>query len=625
MAHAFMHAGTTVDVFLRDNLDWLSRATNWAKFTATGSIGVIHKGHSKESLRLLEPYLPQHGQSGSPYQEGGALYALGLIHANLNGDKTQYLLEALRNAGTNEIVQHGACLGIGLSAMATIQDIETPAPGSSEPLYEVLKNIVFTDSAVAGEAAGIALGLVLLGSGNGTAIEDMLNYAHETKHEKIIRGLAMGIALIQYAREEAADVVIEQLIRDKDPILRYGGMYSIALAYVGTANNSAIRRLLHFAVSDVSHDVRRAAVTAIGFVLANQPSQVPRMVSLLAESFNPHVRYGACFAVGIACAGSGLKEAIDLLEPLTKDRVDFVRQGAFIALAMVVMQLNTAKEPRVADIRKSFAEAIAAKTDTMTKFGAILASGIIDAGGRNVTISLLSPAGHKRMAAIVGMAIFPQFWYWYPLVHFMSLCFTSTAIIGLNKNLKLPQDFNFVSNAAPSLFAYPPPVEIKKEEKKKKVPTATLSVTAKARARARKRGDADMEVDKPAASATPAPAAAGAGTATDMDVDKKGGEENKDKAAAGAAPAPAEKKDEPKTEALKNPARATRHQLPLITYDKTQRYRPVKQNLAGFVLLEDSQPEQPEQLVVQSAPKIGIPGVSDDEPAPPEPFEFTRA
>jgi hypothetical protein len=44
-------------------------------------------------------------------------------------------------------------------------------------------------------------------------------------------------------------------------------MYTIALAYCGTASNKAIRRLLHVAVSDVSDDVRRAAVTALGFVL----------------------------------------------------------------------------------------------------------------------------------------------------------------------------------------------------------------------------------------------------------------------------------------------------------------------------------------------------------------------
>ena len=37
--------------------------------------------------------------------------------------------------------------------------------------------------------------------------------------------------------------------RDKDPILRWSAMYTIAMAYAGTGNNQAIRKLLHVAVS----------------------------------------------------------------------------------------------------------------------------------------------------------------------------------------------------------------------------------------------------------------------------------------------------------------------------------------------------------------------------------------
>ena len=78
----FFCLGTTLDTFLRENLEWLGKATNWAKFTAVASIGVVHKGHVHESMKLLQPYLPQGGRSSSPYSESGALYALGLIHAN---------------------------------------------------------------------------------------------------------------------------------------------------------------------------------------------------------------------------------------------------------------------------------------------------------------------------------------------------------------------------------------------------------------------------------------------------------------------------------------------------------------------------------------------------------------
>lgn len=54
---------------------------------------------------------------------------------------------------------------------------------------------------------------------------------------------------MQYGRLEEADALIEQLQRDKDPILRRSAMYTVAMAYCGTGNNAAVRKLLHVAVS----------------------------------------------------------------------------------------------------------------------------------------------------------------------------------------------------------------------------------------------------------------------------------------------------------------------------------------------------------------------------------------
>ena len=39
---------------------------------------LILQGHEKESLKLMSSYLPKDGGSGSAYQEGGGLYALGM-------------------------------------------------------------------------------------------------------------------------------------------------------------------------------------------------------------------------------------------------------------------------------------------------------------------------------------------------------------------------------------------------------------------------------------------------------------------------------------------------------------------------------------------------------------------
>jgi len=222
----------------------------------------------------------------------------------------------------------------------------------------------------------------------------------------------------------------------QDPLLRYGGVYTLALAYAGTSNNNAVRQLLHIAVSDTSDDVRRAAVTSLAFLLFKNPGQVPRIVQLLSESYNPHVRCGATLALGIACAGTGLQDAVEILEPMTKDSVDFVRQGALIALGMILVQQSEAASTSMASIRALYTKIVSDKhEDPMARFGAALGQGLIDAGGRNVTISLQSSAGSKNTSAIVGMVLFCQFWYWYPLAHCACLAFNPTAIIGVNDEL----------------------------------------------------------------------------------------------------------------------------------------------------------------------------------------------
>lgn len=616
IAHAYMNSGTTNDSFLRENLEWLGKSTNWAKFTATASLGVVHKGHVRESMNLLAPYLPQGGVSASPYSEGGALYAMGLIHANkgFSGSQSKatmaYLKTALKNTTADETVQHGAALGVGLCALAS-HDLE---------LYDDLKTILFTDSAVAGEGAGIAIGLTLLGAGsdfrNGDVVKDLLAYAHDTKHEKIIRGCVLGVALMQYEREEAADAVIEQLIRDKDPLIRYGGIYAIAMAYVGTSNNSAIRRLLHVAVSDVSDDVRRAAVTCLGFILFRTPVQVPKLVSLLAESFNPHVRYGACLAVGIACAGTAKNEAIQLLEPLMDDAVDYVRQGALMAIAMVIMQESDGRNPKVTAIREKILKLISDKhTATMTKMGAILAQGILDAGGRNVVISLQSPAGFTKMASVVGLAIWAQHWFWYPLFHFLELSFHATYAIGLNHDLKLPKGFTLACNAKKSLFATPKRLEEKKEEKKELVATAVLSTTAKAKARQAKHDAKDKKpAPGPSGDVTMATEEKAPETPEAMDVDA-------DSAAADKAPAKKPVAKEPSSFTFTTPARVTLAQQASVAFDLTQRYVPIlpSQRPSGVIILRDTTPDEKEDVDVVKAPAAAG---AENEAEPPEPFEW---
>ena len=618
--NAFMNQGTTNDKFFRDNLEWLGKAVNWSKFSATAALGVIHRGNLTQCRKLLEPYLPRRSSlGGSIFSQGGALYAYGLIYANHGADALEYLREEF-NEAQEEVIQHGGALGLGIAGMAT----------GSDEIYESLKNVLYTDSALNGEAVGLAMGLIMLGTGNIKALEDMITYAHDTQHEKIVRGLALGMALIMYGRQEGADELIDGLLSDPDPTLRYGGIMTVALAYCGTGSNKAVRRLLHVAVSDVSDDVRRIAVMSLGFILFRKPGSVPRMVELLSESYNPHVRYGAAMALGISCAGTGLDEAIDLLEPMVKDPTDFVRQGALISLSMIMVQQNEVMNPKVASIRKTLRNIVGDRhEDAMTKFGCALALGILDAGGRNCTIGLQTQTGNLNMAGIVGMAVFTQYWYWFPFTHFLSLSFTPTSMIGLDHDLEIPS-FKLHSATRPSLFDYPPVQEVKTDEAPTFIATAVLSTTAQAKRRAQKKERAQrrdsMDIDQ-----TPTTPKISASATDKMDVDEETGKDKEGKAEEKkddmegekdeATPAEIAKKKLEKEKVgydIENMSRVVPAQLKFISFP-VGRYAPVKKPTGGVILLIDNQPEEEKVLIEEKLKKASI-----DKAAAPTTLEDMR-
>ena len=599
-------------------------------------------------MQLLEPYLPPNPASGEEgggasmvsseggYAEGGSLYALGLIHGSHSGSSAEkrketsdFIRTHLRASHANEVISHGAALGVGLTSM-----------GSADfTIVSELKELLDTDSAVAGEAAGMAIGMVLVGTGAGSThnslssqgkeeimemVSELKNYARETHHEKIIRGISIGLALMQYQQEENADALIEDMRTDRDPVLRYGAQYALALAYCGTGSNKAIRILLHTAVSDVSDDVRMAAVIGLAFVLFKTPERVPMLVKLLMESFNPHVRYASCMAVGIAMAGTGDSESIAMLEPMLDDMTDYVRQGALIGTAMIYMQQSdTCNTRKVKSFRERLSSIVSEKHhSTLTKMGAILSIGIIDAGGRNCSLSLGSRNGFTQMTSAVGMVLWLQHWHWYPMMHTLSLALTPTYSIGLNKDFKFPKDFEVVCSSKPSVFAYPKKIEEKKEEKKKRVETVALSTTAKEKARqARKRAkeegtgssDAmDVENAEEKGDDKKTENKAGGEDADNMDVEKQEVPEKKPKK---------KREPEPTSFRISNPSRVTTAQSLVCEFDLTQRYRPIRveEKPFGVIILTDSTPGEVEDLGAVKAPSLEPEG----ECAPPEPFEWT--
>ena len=443
LAYSFMLSGTADDNFFRTNTTWFMYAKKWAQFTTAAALGVIHIGHLSNAQNVLENYLkkdvPEHVLSG-------ALYALGLIYANYiwNNDVIAKIHEHL-NLSSHIVVQHGASLALGLISMGS----------RNMKSFNALEKILEDDKPEPGEAAGYALGMVMLGSGDEKTIDIMLNFAEETKHEKIIRGLAMGLGFVMYGKGKDSKYLSDKMLKSRQSLIREGGVWIISLANVGNSSNEALQSLLYIAVSDVSDHVRRAAVIGIGFVLSRRYKEVPSILNLLAKSYHHHVRCGAALAIGISCAGTGYKEAIDILKPLLDDNEDIVKQNAYIAMAMVMQQQSDARIPFAKEFRKYLRSLISRKRNEVQIFGICCSLGILNAGGRNVVISCNSLRGENSVSATVGLALFCNHFFWHPLALMLPLAFHPTSIIGLDKDLK-PVDWNILSNEPPSFYSYPP-------------------------------------------------------------------------------------------------------------------------------------------------------------------------
>ena len=590
LTNSFSNSHTGNDQFIKKNMPFVSKATNWARFIATASIGVINMGDTKNSRTILRDYLPGGPNSRSLYCIGGAYYGIGLIHAGTNDPEIMaFFNEALNRPGNNkEAIQHGIYLGIGLVAMAT----------HDQELYERVREGIYTDDALIGEAAGYAAGLIMVGSKDEGAIDDLMKYVHDTQHEKIIRAIAIALALIVYNAGEAADTLIDQLCLEKDPILRYGAMYCIGMAYCGSGNTTMLQKLIKFSVSDVSDDVRRAALINIGFLEIRSPDILfdnLKVLGLLSESYNSHVRFGATMAIGIAFAGSGKVKPYKVIEPLFTDTNHLVRQAALISSGLIFSQTTLKQEEGIKEYTENLEKILIDKNEhLLIKFGAMISKGLLNLGGRNCVINLVSNTRENKMKSIIGMCLFTQYYYWFPMIHMLNLSVSPAILFNIDDKLKIPINYKMLSKAKPSIYGYPKEEEKDKKKTEVKAEAAVLSTHTRNKAKAKRTGTlSTLEMKQGKTSSVELkPAPSGKIPTSDKDEKKdEKKEENKE-----------EKKDEeikidtskiePEDEELENPIRILPLQRKVISELPNSDFEPIIHGrYSGFLMLRRKRPD----------------------------------
>uniref|UniRef100_A0A6G3MEK2 26S proteasome non-ATPase regulatory subunit 1 (Trinotate prediction) n=1 Tax=Henneguya salminicola TaxID=69463 RepID=A0A6G3MEK2_HENSL len=265
----------------------------------------------------------------------------------------------------------------------------------------------------------------------------------------------------------------------------------VAMSYAGSNDPYAVKTLWRLAASDSHDDVKRASMIALSLVMFREPEQFLAIALLFVQSYNAFLRAGAILSLGIVFTGSGNDKVINLIRAALLDSSLIVRQSAYMSCSMLLIQTNEKNIENYTEFKNMLSGMCTDKhSDNIAKFGAYIGFGIMDVGCRNQAMTFQTLQGHTRIQSIIGILIFQQFWYWFPFVHFLSLCFVPTSIILINPNLEMPQ-IKFNCDADLNLFSYPIFKQTKPKDTQEKFRVAQLCQTNKSRGKRRNFKDCD--------------------------------------------------------------------------------------------------------------------------------------
>nr|UXY87913.1 26S proteasome regulatory subunit [Cryptomonas curvata] len=392
------------------------KINSWLKFL-TGFCFSISQGWN---LKFFQTFLNLIEKNWlSDYLKGGILFGMGISIKNLiefrelfiekyfNILKTGFLLD--ENKG--QMTRNGAYLAIALSTGISIKN------ELKENFFKTLiSNIAM--SLKTGELSALSFGLYIQNDSSKYVLKNLLKITNIVRNEKTTRFLFFSIALIYKNNKEVATHLFEKLFIHQNPIIRSGVISIYTIAFTGSCNLKITERILESISNDLDDNVKKTSIISLGFLFFSKFSLLEKIVIQFIDHFNPFIRYGVCFAIGISSFGKNSYKAIEFLEKLSNDKIDFVRQGSFIALGLSI--LNDKNNERKKKVKSFFEKKLFDENHTeMSRFGIIIGYALTELHTNEIILNNKRNLIEKK--EITGLFLFIQYWYWLPCILFIFL------------------------------------------------------------------------------------------------------------------------------------------------------------------------------------------------------------
>ena len=403
---------TNRSVFFNKNLAIFDKMSLWTKYITGVSLSAVFSGNKSFYKNFYN--LIKNNDNISNYLKAGIFTGICLTKNETFEfekcffDLSKYLIEK----NVDPILKYSACLAISMYGKNKIENIE------KSQIFFCIKNLITSDT-ISSQSASLAIGILFIGSNSSYLLETLISLIQETDCEKTIKNLMISLSLIFFKTRDESDLVFQILINERNSKIREGAVWIHTLAYLGSGNYRAVDILLKIMSFDPDDNVKKTASIGIGFVFMGNFGLIKQIYDIVLKHYNPFVRYGLCFSIAIS--GLGYPENSDimlLLVKLSKDDVDFVRQGAFISIGLIFQKKNTLGKKM--EILKDFRSIIKDENESfIVKFGVIIAYGIIESDNRFLTEEM--PKGADSEKYIIGLVNFLLYWNWIPNLSFFYL------------------------------------------------------------------------------------------------------------------------------------------------------------------------------------------------------------
>lgn len=340
--NAFVNAGFGNDKLMFDPASKaLAKHKDHSLMSAAASLGLILLWDVEGGLTKLDKYL----YSKEEYVKAGALLAVGIVNSSVKNecDPARALLaEDLANPNPN--IRIGAIYGLGLAYTGT----------GRRDLLEILTPLV-EDSSLPMEVssmAALAVGQIFVGTCDAEAsaliVQALLLRDETALNSTHSRYMCLGLGLLFFGRQEAAEPTLEALKAIPGPTGQYAITTVDTCAYAGTGNVLKVQKLLGTCGDHLEKDNGFQAVAVLGIGLIASGEEIGAEMALrafdhLLQYGEPVIRRAVPLALGLVSISNPRVTVMDTLSKFSHDSDAEVAMSAILALGLIGAGTNNSR------------------------------------------------------------------------------------------------------------------------------------------------------------------------------------------------------------------------------------------------------------------------------------------